>query len=229
MFPAMTVEPFEDGGGDGPAVRGMLHRPDGLPSTAIILTHGASGSGEAPLLVALCEAFATAGLLALRCDLQFRQERPTGPPSPATAPRDREGLARAAAAVRRLGPRRVFLGGHSYGGRQASLLAAAQPDVADALLLMSYPLHPPRRPSEHRTAHFRDLRVPAFFVHGSRDPFGSVAAMRLALKLIPARTALLAIEGGTHDLRAGRGAARARDVASEIVAGFRNFLTVDDA
>jgi predicted alpha/beta-hydrolase family hydrolase len=224
----MTVTRFEDSGGDGPAVRGVLHRPDGPPSAAIVLTHGAGGSAEAPLLVALCESFATAGLLALRCDLPFRQERPTGPPSPATAPRDREGLARAAGAIRRLGTRRVFLGGHSYGGRLVSMLAAARPDAADALLLMSYPLHPPRRPSEHRTAHFHDLRVPAFFVHGSRDPFGSVAAVRLALKLIPARTSLLAIEGGTHDLRAGRGAARANDVASEIVTGFRNFLAMDD-
>ncbi|MBI1848195.1 MAG: dienelactone hydrolase family protein [Candidatus Rokubacteria bacterium] len=218
------MERFEDAGRGAPAVRGVLHRPAAAPSAAIVLTHGAGGSAEAPLLVALCEALAAAGLLALRCDLPFRQERASGPPSPATAARDREGLARAAATARRLAPGPVFLGGHSYGGRQVSVLAAAEPTVADALLLLSYPLHPPRRPAEHRTTHFRDLRVPALFVHGSRDPFGSVAAMRLALKLIPARTSLLAVEGGTHDLRAGRGASGTPSVAIEIATAFKKFV-----
>ena len=69
---------------------------------------------------------------------------------------------------------RIFLGGHSYGGRQASMLCAAEPGLVDALLLLSYPLHPPQRPAELRTAHFPALRTPALFVSGVRDGFGSI-------------------------------------------------------
>ena len=84
------------------------------------------------------------------------------------------------------------------------MLAAEEPGVADALLLLSYPLHPPRRPDEPRTKHFGLLRTPAFFVHGTRDQFGSIEEMRAAIALIPARTAMLECEGAGHDLRAKR-------------------------
>jgi uncharacterized protein len=70
----------------------------------------------------------------------------------------------------------------------------------EALLLLSYPLHPPKRPTELRTVHFPDLRTPALFVHGTRDGFGSIEEMTAALKLIPARTEMLLIEGAGHEL-----------------------------
>lgn len=98
----------------------------------------------------------------------------------------------------------VILGGHSYGGRQATLLAAEEPGLADALLLLSYPLHPPNKPEQLRTAHFPALRTPALFVHGSKDPFGTIEEMRAALELIPAKKELLALSGLGHDLAQGR-------------------------
>jgi predicted alpha/beta-hydrolase family hydrolase len=67
------------------------------------------------------------------------------------------------------------------------------------LLLQSYPLHPPGRPRILRTAHFPDLSVPTLFVHGTTDPFGSLAELDKARALIPGRTALLQVNGG-HDL-----------------------------
>jgi predicted alpha/beta-hydrolase family hydrolase len=95
---------------------------------------------------------------------------------------------------------RVFLGGHSYGGRQASMLAAAEPGLVDRLLLLSYPLHPPQKPGDLRTGHFSHLQTPALFVHGMRDGFGSIDEMEMALKLIPAQTELLPIAGAGHEL-----------------------------
>jgi predicted alpha/beta-hydrolase family hydrolase len=80
------------------------------------------------------------------------------------------------------------------------MLAAAEPDLVDQLLLLSYPLHPPQRPSELRTVHFPDLRTPALFVHGLRDGFGSIDEVTAALKLIPARTKLLPVTGAGHEL-----------------------------
>lgn len=168
----------------------------------LVLTHGAGSDSNAPLLVTMAAAFERLGLRVLRYDLPFRQARAHGPPSPAWAARDREGLRDTVLALRQQCGGRVFLGGHSYGGRQASILAASEPGLVDGLLLLSYPLHPPRRPQDLRTAHFPQLRTPAVFVHGTRDPFGSIEEMRQALALIPVPPKLITIGGAGHDLAA---------------------------
>ena len=190
---------FEEGG-----VRGFLHRPQKDGGAGLVLTHGAGGNCRMPLLVAAAEAFAEAGVTVLRYDLPFRQRRPTGPPSPSGAAADRAGLREAADAMRRLVGGPVFLGGQSYGGRQATMLAADEPGVAQALLLFSYPLHPPGRPERLRTEHFPRLTIPALFVSGTNDPFGSPNELRDAVALIPAPTRIVTIEGAGHDLKRGR-------------------------
>ncbi len=197
-----VIESFSDETPGQPAVRGFLHRPENDVRGALILTHGAGSNCSAPLLVGVAETFSGAGYLVLRCDLPFRQMRPHGPPT-GNGAQDRAGLRRAAHLLRELAPGRIFLGGHSYGGRQASMLAAEDPSSADALLLLSYPLHPPEKPHQLRTAHLPELKVPALFVHGSRDPFGSLDEIRAALTLIPGPVELLAIEGAGHDLSRG--------------------------
>jgi predicted alpha/beta-hydrolase family hydrolase len=197
---SMIVAPFVDEQ-EEPAVRGFLHQPEGGGTHGLVLAHGAGSNCRAPLLVAVAEAFAAAGVAVLRLDLPFRQARPKGPPFPAFAARDQQGLGRAARVMRQQVAGRVFLGGHSYGGRQASMLAAAEPTSADALLLLSYPLHPPRRPADLRTAHLPGLSTPALFVHGTRDPFGSIEEMQRALTLAAGPVYLLPIEGAGHDLR----------------------------
>ena len=195
-----SVEPFAAEG-----VRGFLHRPANPPTDqGLVLTHGAGGNCDAPLLVTAAAAFCSAGLHILRCDLPFRQRRPRGPPSPASAAADREGLRLAVASLRGFIRGRIILGGQSYGGRQATMLAAEVPGLADALLLFSYPLHPPGKPERLRTEHFPRLFVPCVFVQGTADPFGSPAELRPMLSLIPARTELIAIDGAGHDLRRGR-------------------------
>ena len=181
-------------------VRGFLHEPEHPNGNGLVITHGASANCDTTLLKAVAEAFANSGVVTLRCDLPFRQQRPKGPPFPAQAERDREGLRRAVEAVREIAGGRVFLGGHSYGGRQATMLAAEEPEVADALLLLSYPLHPPGKPQQLRTGHLGSIRVPALFVHGARDPFGTADEMRAALALIPARTDLAMIDRAGHSL-----------------------------
>jgi predicted alpha/beta-hydrolase family hydrolase len=152
----------------------------------------------------VADTFAAAGFTVLRCDLAFRQIRKTGPPTIGSAAKDREALEQAVTALRDIAPGRVYLGGHSYGGRQATMLAASERALVDGLLLLSYPLHPPRRPADLRTAHFPDLQARALFVHGTRDPFGSIDEMSAAVALIPAQTMLFPIEGAGHDLRGGR-------------------------
>ncbi|MFD4180671.1 alpha/beta fold hydrolase [Rhodococcus sp. NPDC058514] len=181
-------------------VSGVLHRPAGGPAGALLLAHGAGGNRDAKMLQRAATEFAERGLLVLRYDLPFRQRRPKGPPSPSTADQDRRGIAAAAEAMRELASGPVILGGHSYGGRQSSMLAAEQPLVCDGLVLFSYPLHPPGKPEKARTAHLPDLRVPCVFVHGTRDPFGTPDEMRAALALVTAPSRLVLVEGTGHDL-----------------------------
>jgi predicted alpha/beta-hydrolase family hydrolase len=193
------VTPFEK-----QDVRGYLHRPDRDSDRGIVLIHGAGGNCDGPLLVALADVFRKAGLAVLRCDLPFRQRRPKGPPSPATAAADRAGLRSAVLALSEIAPGPILLGGQSYGGRQASMLVADEPDLAAALLLLSYPLHPPGKPEQLRTKHFPRLSVPAIFVQGTADPFGSIAELEAAVTAIPAPHRILPAENAGHDLERGR-------------------------
>ena len=195
-----TCDVFSDLSNSDAPVRGYLHRSSGSEADGLILTHGAGANCQSPLLTALAEAFCSAGLIVLRCDLPFRQARPHGPPPRGSAERDQNGLRAAVAAMRELVAGRIFLGGHSYGGRQASMLAAAKPGLVENLLLLSYPLHPPKEPAKLRTEHLPSLQVPTFFVHGTRDGFGTIAEMECALKLVPTRTELLPVEGAGHEL-----------------------------
>src|ERR1700748_1279282 len=106
-------------------VRGHLHRSTDPNSDCLLLTHGAGANCDAPLIVALADAFCASGMTVFRFDLPFRQSRPHGPPPRGSAERDQQGIRAAVATMRRQTSGRLFLGGHSYGGRQASILSAA--------------------------------------------------------------------------------------------------------
>jgi predicted alpha/beta-hydrolase family hydrolase len=204
-----------------PAVRGLLHVPDPANGDGLVLTHGAGANCQSKLLASLASAFAERGFAVLRCDLPFRQQRAHGPPSPGSAATDREGLRRAIEVLRPLVSRRIYVGGHSYGGRQASMLLAEDKHVAQGLLSLAYPLHPPRKPADLRVKHFPQLATPALFVHGARDPFGSIAEMESALKLIPSPTRLMEIEGAGHNLASAKAAG---DLIAGIVQAFQAFF-----
>jgi predicted alpha/beta-hydrolase family hydrolase len=206
-------------------VRGFLHSPAVDNGDGLILTHGAGANCNTPLLVALAEAFSITGLAVLRCDLPFRQSRPYGPPPRGSAERDQQGLRAAVESMRREVPGRIYLGGHSYGGRQGSMLAASEPGLIEALLLLSYPLHPPQRPNEMRTIHFPHLQTPTLFVSGTRDGFGSIEEMTAALKLIPARTKLVPVQGVGHELMSRRNRNELQLLVVEAFQSFTNEAT----
>ncbi len=217
----MSGVEFRDDLVAGAAVRGFLHRAERGDADGLVLTHGAGANCRSALLAAMAEAFSAAGVTVLRCDLPFRQARPTGPPMRGSAEKDQAGLRAAVAALRKETMGRIFLGGHSYGGRQASMLAAAEPGIAEVLLLLSYPLHPPEKPEQMRTQHFRALRTQALFVSGERDGFGTQAEMESALKMIPVRTELMMVAGAGHELMNAR---KCGDLPERVVEAFLKFV-----
>src|SRR4051812_22240776 len=127
-----------------PPVEGFLHRPESPSSDGLVLTHGARGNAQMPLLVVLAEAFSGAGFTVLRCNLPFRQQRSFGPPRPGDAARDRLGLKNAVMALRGLGGvKRLFIGGQSYGGGPAPMMPA-EGEVAQEGVFLSFSLLSPR-------------------------------------------------------------------------------------
>ena len=216
-----SAERFSDTSCD-PPVRGYLHRPEVASGVGVVLSHGAGGNAQSALLQAMAEAFAGSGFIVLRCDLPFRQLRHYGPPRSSEAARDRQGLKSAVGAIRKLAQARVFVGGQSYGGRQVSMLLAEE-KLADGLLLLSYPLHPPGHPEKLRIEHLPKLHMPTLFVHGTRDPFGSVEEIESARKLIPEKTLLLRAEGAGHDL-GFKGQAKREDLPALVLAKFQELF-----
>lgn len=181
------------------AIAGIAHHPGDPPAGVVVLTHGAGGSRDSPLLVRICDEWAARGWLAVRYNLPYRRRRATGPPSgSATADRDGVAEAIAIAGVLAVGP--VIAGGHSYGGRLTSM-AVADGAGANALSLFSYPLHPPGKPERPRTGHFAAITVPTVFAHGTSDPFGAIEELRAAAALISAPAQIVEITGARHDLR----------------------------
>ncbi len=182
-------------------IAGIPHQPDGVPQGVVVLTHGAGGDRESELLQRVCDEWARRGWLAIRYNLPYRRRRPKGPPS-GSAATDRAGIDEAITVCRNLADGPLIAGGHSYGGRQTSMVVAeADPAQVDVLTLFSYPVHPPGKPERPRTEHLPDIRVPTVFTHGTSDPFGTPAELRAAAALIAAPTEVVEITGARHDLR----------------------------
>lgn len=205
-------------GRETPAVVADLHEPDGDPVAVIVLAHGAGGNRDGAILQAYAEEFCARGLLVARIDLPYRQRRPKGPPGRADAARDRDGIAAACAAIGALCSAPLIVGGHSYGGRQASMLVAEQPGLAGGLLLSSYPLHPPGKPERLRTEHLGAIAVPTVVVHGRTDPFASSEEIAAAVALINAPTRIVTV-AAPHALNPARTevAALAADAVDEVI------------
>jgi predicted alpha/beta-hydrolase family hydrolase len=180
-------------------IAGIAHEPAGKATGAVLLTHGAGGSRESPLLVKICDEWASRGWLAIRYNLPYRRRRPKGPPS-GSAASDQAGIVEAVELARTLTSGPVVAGGHSYGGRMTSMVVADETAKVDALTLFSYPLHPPGKPERARTEHLPRISVPTVFTHGTADPFGSIEELRDAAMLIPVTTEIVEITGARHDL-----------------------------
>ncbi len=165
---------------------------------ALLLTHGAGSDRDHPTLVALEAGLAP--LPVVRIDFPYRRQ---GRRAPDRAPALIECIrAEVAALGERLGvgPERIALGGRSMGGRMCSM-AVAEGLPCAGLVLLSYPLHPPGKPEQLRTAHFPVLDVPCLFLSGDRDPFGSPAEVEVAVGAIPGPVTVTWIAGGRHDVQ----------------------------
>lgn len=181
--------------------------------SGLVLAPGASASRDQPALVAIDAAVADEGIKADRIDFPYRLAGRRVP--------DRQSVlvATIVAAARQLAreldspQREIALGGRSMGGRMCSV-AVAEGLSAAALVLVSYPLHPPGRPDKLRVEHFGAVEVPCLFVSGTRDQFGTPDELASATSAIAGPVTHVFLEGGDHGLR------RRDDDVAAAVAGW---------
>ena len=171
----------------------------GSGPAGLILTPGASATRDHPGLVAIDQALTQVGLVVERVEFPGQAAGKRRPDPPAVCI---ETIRTATSELAdRLGvpTSRVAVGGRSMGGRMCSM-AVAEGLVVAALVLVSYPLHPPGRPDKLRTAHFPDLHLPCLFVSGRRDAFGTPDELRHETAAIPGPATLEFVDGD-HSLR----------------------------
>lgn len=209
-------------------VDAVWHEPDDRAGLTVVLAHGAGGDLHDHGLAALAEVVAATGHRAVRVNLPYRQRRAKGPPPRAERSVADWAAVRAAVAGRVEGP--LVVGGKSYGGRVATMLAAsghADPDGRTVgVVCCSYPLHPPDRPERLRVDHFGDVAVPVLFLQGTDDPFGSPAELGAHLDDLAGAATVVAVAGGNHSLHVPR--TRSSDGNThpppEVIAGLRTDL-----
>jgi predicted alpha/beta-hydrolase family hydrolase len=181
----------------------------------LVLAPGASAGRDQPSLVAIDEAVSEKGIVVERMDFGYRS---AGRRAPDRAPvLIAEVVDHARELSLRTGARqnRVALGGRSMGGRIASM-AVAEGLPAAALVLVSYPLHPPGHPEKSRVEHLGSITVPCMFVSGTRDAFGTPDELESATAAITGPVTHVWLEGGDHGLRR-----RDAEVASIVASWLR--------
>ena len=168
-----------------------------MRAEALLLTPGAGGGAEHRTLVEV--AAALSGRIAVRRhDFAYRRAGRRAPPRAAAVTEELMGDLPRIAAELGVAPADMVLGGRSFGGRVCSMAVAADAPAA-GLVLLSYPLHPPKRPERLRTAHFPDITVPCLFISGTRDPFATPDELREHTGTIAGPVTLRFIDGARHD------------------------------
>jgi len=180
--------------------------------SGLVLAPGASAGREQSALVAIDQALSVKGLRVERIDFPYWIAGRRAPDRQSVLVSTVVSAARQLAADMGMPERKLGLGGRSMGGRICSI-AVAEGLPATALVLVSYPLHPPGRADKLRVAHFPAIKVPCLFVSGTRDPFGTPSELEAATGAIAGDVTHLFIEGGDHALRG-----RDRDVAAVVAA-----------
>lgn len=177
--------------------------PDKVPGSAavagLVLAPGASAGRDQGALVAIDKALSPAGVAVERIDFPYRLAGRRAPDKPTVLVATVVGAAQQLALATRAPQDRIALGGRSMGGRMCSI-AVAEGLPAAALVLVSYPLHPPGKPEKLRVEHFGAITVLCLFVSGTRDAFGTRDELEAATSAIAGPVTLIFVEGGDHGL-----------------------------
>ena len=190
----------------------------------MILAHGAGTGMDHPHLNELCLVFLSQGINVVRFNFPYRER---GKSIPDKMPVLVDCYQKVIEWVKReYQPKRLFCGGHSMGGRVASMIAAGDQKPFDGLLLFSYPLHPPGKPEKLRVDHLKDIIMPVLCFNGTNDDFCSPELMNNQLKLLGKNWTMHWINEADHGLQVKKKSGKSRQtVLKEIQDVIQNWVS----
>jgi len=201
---------------------GAIGYPAHDPRTLLVLAHGAGAGQQHPFMVSMARLLSAKGISIVTFDFPYMRERRKVPDK---APVLEAAFREVIVAAREWAPRLpLFIGGKSMGGRMATHLAAQQLDALKGVVVFGYPLHPPGKPNQPRTAHLPSIAAPMLIVQGERDTFGTPDELRPVIKTMTAQVTLHVVAKGDHSLSV-RSQKRDDTLAhvAEVVAGWTYF------
>jgi predicted alpha/beta-hydrolase family hydrolase len=145
------------------------------PTATLVLAHSAGAPMDSAWMTTICTLLGDRDIRTARFEFAYMAGRRQGLRRPPPKAENSMGEYRdAVAEIVRTAGSPVLIGGKSYGGRVASLVADElhSAGAVSGLVCLGYPFHPPERPEQLRTAHLLTLRTPALICQGRRDPFG---------------------------------------------------------
>jgi predicted alpha/beta-hydrolase family hydrolase len=166
----------------------------------VVLFPGAGSSASHASLVSLEEALSP--LPVARIDFPYRRAGKSFPDKTPVLVECVRSEVRAYAEQLGVSTSQLLIGGRSMGGRMCSMAVADETDPLDvaALVLMSYPLHPPKKPENLRTEHLPRIKVPTLCISGTKDNFGSPEELESAFSVVPAAVQWHWVHNGRHEL-----------------------------
>ena len=173
-------------------------------SAALILGHGAGAGQDSPWMVSFSRALSALGLDVITFNFLYTEQHRRLPDRGPLLESCYRAVIEAARQEVEAARRWLVIGGKSMGGRIATQVAAADPELAlGGLVLLGYPLHPPGRPAQRRDAHLPAVGRPMLFVQGSRDAFGTPTELAPVLASLAPAATLHTVEGGDHSFKIG--------------------------
>jgi predicted alpha/beta-hydrolase family hydrolase len=189
----------------GAATTALVYAAEGPPlGAALILGHGAGAGQQSPWMVTFAHTLSARGLDLITFNFLYTEQRRRLPDRKPLLESCYRAVIQAARQEVESARRCLVIGGKSMGGRIATQVAAADPELAiNGLVLLGYPLHPPGRPAERRDAHLPAVGRPMLFAQGSRDAFGTPGELAPVLAPLTPPATLHVVEGGDHSFKIG--------------------------
>jgi uncharacterized protein len=170
----------------------------------LVLAHGAGAGHQHPFMAAFGRALSARAVDVVTFNFAYMQQKRKAPDRAPVLEATFRAVVDSVRAEDALRQARLVIGGKSMGGRMATHLAAQGLDGLAGVVALGYPLHPPGRPEQPRTAHLPDIAVPMLVVQGERDTFGTPAELGPVIATMRAAVTLHAVAGGDHSLAVSR-------------------------
>jgi predicted alpha/beta-hydrolase family hydrolase len=202
----------------------------------LVLAHGAGAGQRHPFMTAVARGLAERGVDVVTFDFAYMAAKRKVPDKAPVLEETFRAVIAAARAGLKAGPytppdvgadlqvgpdRKLFIGGKSMGGRMATHLGAQGLEGLRGIVALGYPLHPPGRPDQPRTAHLPAIEVPVLIVQGERDTFGTPPELEPVIATMRAPVTLHVVAGGDHSLGVrGRAPDQTRAPVLDAIAGW---------